>query len=128
MDYRLRKLINQAGALGLCIDTTTDLPQNMRGLYVPEHRTIWLRDRLSDTQKLCTLQHELIHVERGDNGAQASRIEAKIDEEAARRLISHTEYMLAEQMYGENRYVLARELDVTPAIIEAYQRALTLNR
>lgn len=75
------------------------------------------------TQK-CVLAHELVHVVRGDKGAQHPGVERLVDREAARLLIPCAEYALAERVYGPNRYRLAEELHVTQHTISAYQSLL----
>ena len=124
MADREQNLLNQAHQLGITTHLTRDLPAGRRGEWNATTREIFIRDGMSDTQRVCTLQHELIHAEWGHDGHQSEYVERRVNEEAAVRLISASEYPLAEITYGCNRLILARELHVTPTIIDAYQRVL----
>jgi len=48
---------------------------------------VFLDDRLNAEQTLCTLQHELIHLERGHKGHQPEAVEMEVRYETARRLL-----------------------------------------
>ena len=45
-----------------------------------------------------------------------------MDEEAARLVITPTAYRRAEQIAGPDPWALARELDLSPSLIVAWQR------
>lgn len=47
------------------------LPQGVCGYWHDASRTIWLHDKLNSRQRLCTLQHELIHAGHHDRDAAA---------------------------------------------------------
>ena len=61
------------------------------GCWDPATSTIWLDDRLSAAERRSTLEHELVHAERGDGPCATAwhhaKQEASVDREAARRLI-----------------------------------------
>lgn len=99
-----------------------------RGLYYQRHHLVVVRTGMTMPQRRSVLAHELIHARREDDGPQPSRIEHRVDELAAQLLISAAEYRLAERYHGPLRAALAAELDVTPTIIEAYQRRLMTTR
>lgn len=48
---------------------------------------IWIDPRLLRVEMWCVLTHELIHLDRHDQGCQAPKLEARIRRTAARRLI-----------------------------------------
>lgn len=48
---------------------------------------VWLRSDLTWVEARCTLAHELVHVELGHVGCQPPIVEARVEREAARRLI-----------------------------------------
>lgn len=96
-----------------------------RGLYFAHTGLVVVRMGMTMPQRRSTLAHELIHARRQDDGPQPLCVERRVDEQAARLLITTHEYRIAENCRGNHRYALAAELDVTPTIIEAYQRSLT---
>lgn len=125
MDARIEALRKECYRLSISVSFSTLLPAGRRGEWHAKTRQIIIKAGMSTVQTVCALQHELIHAQWGHEGAQPASIEARVDEEVACRLISPAEYALAERLYGGSRLLLARELDVTPAIIDAYQRVLT---
>ena len=50
-------------------------------------KDVYLDDRLNAVQTLCTLQHELIHLEMGHLGHQTEDVEMQVRYETARRLL-----------------------------------------
>lgn len=77
---------------------------------------IALRAGTSAAQRRCTLAHEIVHLERGvmDCGPWAGREEARVEAEAARRLIrpAELEQALREAGSGAGIGMLAQLLDV----------------
>jgi len=67
------------------------LPDKVRGLYDAVTHTVWLDNRLTRVQRRCTLEHELVHAERGDTALPDPVANAKqeqlVHREASRRLI-----------------------------------------
>lgn len=61
------------------------LPEGVHGYT--DGVTVFVDDRLTAIQLLCTLQHELIHVERGQGTRQLESEEMSVRYETARRLL-----------------------------------------
>ncbi|WP_422934946.1 ImmA/IrrE family metallo-endopeptidase [Sinomonas sp. P47F7] len=77
---------------------------------------IWLDKRLNSIEQRCTAMHELIHIENGHTGCQGARVERRVREEAARRLIPLDQ--LAEALaWTQSPAELADELHVTQQVI-----------
>lgn len=78
-----------------------ELPGDLMGVYFHgPSRVIALDSRLTQAERRCTLAHELVHLERGDDGRCASawhesKLEAQVHQLAARRLISAPDLALA---------------------------------
>lgn len=85
---------------------------------------IRMRQRLLQVERRCSLAHELVHLERSDTGACPPAVEAEVNREAARRLISW-EQLLAAVQWARSEEELAEELWVTVKILRA--RAETLH-
>ena len=78
------------------------LPRGMNGYYCDALSLIVLHDKLNARQRLCTLQHELIHARYHDIGCGSIaglRAELRARRETALTLISPVEYRLAEATY-----------------------------
>lgn len=77
------------------------LPGDLMGVYFHgPSRVIALDSRLTQAERRCTLAHELVHLERGDDGRCASdwhesKQEALVHQIAARRLISAPDLAMA---------------------------------
>ena len=117
------QLLTELGNMGIEVESHP-LSGTCRGLFLPKKRLVVLREGMSYPQRRSTLAHELIHARRDDDGHQEPRIERKVYREAAQLLISPSEYMLAETLHGPIVGMLAKELDVTPRIIQAYQETI----
>lgn len=77
-----------------------DLPTGLLGYWHAPARTIVLDSGLTQVERRCTLAHELVHVERGDDGQCSSdwhenKLELQVHAAAARRLIGLPELGLA---------------------------------
>lgn len=118
---------------------TARLPDDLMGLWDPQSRTIWLDDRLTAAERRCTLEHELVHAERGDGPCATAwhqaKQEASVDREAARRLIdledlvsgilrSQDERELAEHLHVDVDTVLTRLSDLTPRELRHVEQRL----
>lgn len=106
----------------------TDLGTRLRGLYDHATRTVWLNERLNRVQTRCTLEHELVHAERGDVDPQDRWLRVKqetlVHREAARRLISLAELAdAAPWITGPTE--LAECLDVDLETLKARLDSLT---
>lgn len=78
------------------------LPRGMNGYYCDALGLIVLHDKLNARQRLCTLQHELIHARHRDIGCGSIaglKAELRARRETALTLISPVEYQLAESAY-----------------------------
>lgn len=69
----------------------TRLPDEFLGCYDSSSNVVWLDDRLTPAERRCTLEHELVHAERGDTALPDRVANAKqeqlVHREASRRLI-----------------------------------------
>lgn len=100
------------------------LEYELCGLYDHERHTIILDPRLSDTQRLCTLAHELNHAQYEDSLRDhwiSGKCERRARRNTALRLVSPLEYRLAECMFEGERFLMASDLGVTVHVLEDYQ-------
>lgn len=100
------------------------IPTPRPGAWYHRERLIVIDSGLTPVTQKCVLAHELVHVVRDDKGPQREAVEVLVNREAARLLISPSEYALAERVYGPNCYCLAEELSVTENTIRSYQSLL----
>ena len=84
---------------------------------------VFLDDRLNAEQTLCTLQHELIHLELGHKGHQPEAVEMEVRYETARRLLP-LDRIVGVCKGQKSLKVLAGELGVTQQVL--MDRAATL--
>ncbi|WP_458681910.1 ImmA/IrrE family metallo-endopeptidase [Prescottella equi] len=98
-------------------------PDNAR--WYPDARCIVLRIGLRADVRRCCLGHELGHIVHGHGPGcdpdTYARQERAADEYAARLLISHDDYRLAEMLYGPNTLAIALHLEVTEALVRTWQ-------
>ena len=122
MTYTFEQLEELATARGIRL--TTHL-HGARGYYDHTRRVISLRHGLTDREARSTLAHELAHALHGDtdtcNPVLNARQERRADRTAAMMLIDPAELAIAEVAYGTDPITLARELDVSPHLIEVYR-------
>ena len=107
------------------------LPKGMNGYYCDGLRLIVLHNKLNARQRLCTLQHELIHAHNHDTGCGSIaglRAELRTRRETALTLISPIEYQLAESTYDGEAYSMAVELGVTLQVLRDYRQVLEQQR
>lgn len=119
-------LEQQAEHMGLRV-LEYDIPGTTCGLYCDRLRTIWLADWLNDRQRLCTLQHELIHARYRDLGCGSrydARCERRARRETALSLISPMAYGAAEEMWDGDAWHMAAELGVTMQVLTDYRQIL----
>ena len=103
------------------------LPRGMNGYYCDALGLIVLHDKLNARQRLCTLQHELIHARHRDIGCGSIaglKAELRTRRETALTLISPVEYQLAESTYDGEAYSMAVELGVPMQVLRDYQTLL----
>lgn len=101
------------------------LEHELCGLYDHERHTIVLDPKLSDTQRLCTLAHELNHAQYGDSLRDhwlSGKCERRARRDTALRLVIPLEYQLAELAYEGERWLMACDLGVTLQVLEDYQQ------
>lgn len=119
-------LERQAEAMGLKV-LESDIPGTTCGLYCDRLRTIWLADWLNDRQRFCALCHELVHAKYRDLGCGTRfgvKCERRARRETALTLISPVEFAMAEEVYGDNAWMMAAELGVTIQVLEDYRQLL----
>lgn len=97
------------------------------GEYDPDTRTAFIDPTMSVEQRVCTLQHELIHARHFDDGLRLlsrDKEECLTRKETALALMNPVEYMHAEDLYGGEPYAMAQELGITVGVLLDYQRWL----
>lgn len=97
------------------------------GEYDPDIRTAYIDPTMSMEQRVCTLQHELIHAKHFDDGLgllSREKEERLTRKETAFSLINPIEYMRAEDLYGGEPYAMAQELGITVGVLLDYRRWL----
>ena len=119
-DARLALLLDYAHLQGITVHRA-NLPGRERGRYDHEAHRILIQEGMSPAQEVSVLAHELVHAQRGDLGPQSPEREAAVQEMAATLVISTTDYARAEAICGPDAWALARELDVTPDLVQAWQ-------
>ncbi|PKC89617.1 hypothetical protein APC1503_0879 [Bifidobacterium longum] len=97
------------------------------GEYDPDTRTAFIDPTMSVEQRVCTLQHELIHARHFDDGLRLlsrDKEECLTRKETALALINPVDYMHAEDLYGGEPYAMAQELGITVGVLLDYRRWL----
>lgn len=120
-----QQLLAELETMGITVETHK-LTGTLRGYYNHRERLIVIRQGLSYPQRRTALAHELVHARRGDDGHQGPQVERRVNQATARLLISPIEYALAERIHGPNVAAIARELDVTQALVQAYVSLLQI--
>jgi Zn-dependent peptidase ImmA (M78 family) len=122
----MQELLGLARSHGLTVEWSAALGEYVRGLYEHERRVITLASGLTGAQARATLAHEIGHAWYGHRrtgdpyrDADAERL---ADEYAARLLIDPIAYAAAEQLVGPHPGAIARELGVTAAVVQVWQR------
>lgn len=116
----------QAVTMGVRVDYRP-LPHGLMGLYDLQKSMIIIDSSLSERQTRSTLTHELVHAEYMDQGCSSvlgSRAELRARRLTALRLIQPEDYRQAEEAYEGNKYLMAKDLDVTVQVLEDYQKIL----
>lgn len=99
------------------------LPIGLLGYWHAPSRTIVLDNRLNQAERRSTLAHEIVHVERGDDGQCASdwhesKQEQQVHQIASRRLIA-TEDLALAMLIHEHETDIADELWVDLGTLRA---------
>lgn len=116
----------EAHLMGVLIEDK-DFDGTQCGEYDPDTRTAFIDPTMSVEQRVCTLQHELIHARHFDDGLRLlsrEKEECLTRKETALALINPVEYMHAEDLYGGEPYAMAQELGITVGVLLDYQRWL----
>lgn len=116
----------EARLMGVLIEDR-DFNDTQCGEYDPDTRTAFIDPTMSVEQRVCTLQHELIHARHFDDGLRLlsrEKEECLTRKETAFALINPIEYMKAEDLYGGEPYAMAQELGITVGVLLDYQRWL----
>ena len=116
----------EARLMGVLIEDR-DFNDTQCGEYDPDTRTAFIDPTMSVEQRVCTLQHELIHARHFDDGLRLlsrEKEECLTRKDTAFALINPIEYMKAEDLYGGEPYAMAQELGITVGVLLDYQRWL----
>lgn len=97
-----------------------DLPPHWRGC-TDGHSTILIRTGLSQTERRCTLAHELIHIRHHHDGHQPAAVERQVRAETARWLIPDL-HLIRDALLMPDP---ADQLWVTPAVLHDRLASLT---
>jgi hypothetical protein len=87
-------------------------------------QTIWVDDRLNAIQLMCTLMHELVHIERGHGSRQTEDVELSVRYETAHRLVP-LDLMAAKCKDSISLKEAARSLSVTRQVLMDRSACLT---
>jgi Zn-dependent peptidase ImmA (M78 family) len=117
---RLDELFQHCADLGVQVEWR-DLGETRRGEFRRLTNTIVLNSRLTGTQALACLAHELGHAFLGHSCSTPAN-EQRAWEYAAAQLITPADYSAAEARVGPETAALAIELAVTPRLIEGWRR------
>lgn len=98
------------------------------GLWDNKSKTIWIDSRLTDAAAAPVLAHELLHVQRGDDGHQSEEIEQAIDAHVAFLMVDPQAYAEAEALFETDTWAISEELNLPQWVIEAYERACLQNQ
>lgn len=79
-------------------------------------KQVWVDERLNGIQLMCTLLHELIHIEWGHTGHQPEQVEMLVRYETARRLLP-LDRIVGVCKDDKTLGVLAAELGVTKQVL-----------
>ena len=82
---------------------------------VTDGTTVWMHDRLLQTERRCAIAHELVHIERGTRCVDDAE-EQRVRRITAQRLIDTADLVRAVQ-WANTVEEAADELWVTPAVL-----------
>lgn len=85
---------------------------------------IWVNEQLNDIETRCAVEHEMIHIERGEGTVQPEHIEMIVRYETARRLLP-LDLIVGVCKNGKTLGQVATELGVTKRVL--MDRAVTLS-
>lgn len=112
-----------------CLPVTVSsaiLPDGLWGCYDATTGVILIDRRLTYTAKRCTLVHELLHWQHGDDGCSndRSKQERRARTQTALLLIDPIELAALERIYDDDLWSIADELNVTMQVLADYQATL----
>lgn len=119
-------LTSEAQRMGVLIEDR-DFDDTQCGEYDPDTRTAFIDPTMSVEQRVCTLQHELIHARHFDDGLRLlsrEKEECLTRKETALALINPVEYIHAEELYEGEPYAMAQELRITVNVLQDYRHWL----
>lgn len=119
-------LTSEAQRMGVLIGDK-EFDRTQCGEYDPDTRTAFIDPTMSVEQRVCTLQHELIHARHFDDGLRLlsrDKEECLTRKETALALINPVDYMHAEDLYGGEPYAMAQELRITVSVLQDYRHWL----
>lgn len=114
----MEKLLNVADSYGVRV--LYGGLDGRNGVYYDDLKLVIIEQSLPPAMERFTLAHELGHAHHGHRESTPSN-EIKADEFAARLLIKDDDYMSAEAVCEDPRYI-AQELDLPLRAVEAYWR------
>lgn len=104
--------------MGVRVLLSLGMPWESRGRSDPATMTIYLNRRrlTTQTERRCTLTHELVHLDRRDQGPQSDLVERKVRAEAAKLLIREPDLEDALR-WSTDLYELSDHLWVTEDVM-----------
>lgn len=85
--------------------------------------SIWIDDRLNEIEERCAVEHELVHIERGEGTCQPEYIELEVRYETAMRLLPDLDTV---PCVGADLTEIAKRWGVTRRVL--MDRAVTLTQ
>lgn len=124
LDYE--SLMQEACEIGIRVEERK-LKNGLCGFYYEPLRTVVIDYTMDEAQQRCTLCHELIHARHNDSrcGSIRDKSERRARRETALRLISPIQYASIEEIYPDDMFHMASELDVTLQVLKDYRSLLS---
>ena len=97
------------------------LPDGLAGCT--DGRTIWVDDRLTSTERHCTIAHELVHIDAGHTGHQSPKVEAWVRRRTAAWLLGRVDVVHALRTHP-TVWDAAEHLGVTVPVLRDHLAAL----
>lgn len=113
MHHPWRRFRDEWGHVAL---TVKPLPGDLHAFT--DGDTVWMHTPLLQAERRCAIEHEMIHLEHGDDCAQDEVVERRTDREVARRLIPWAQFLRAAR-WARHEEELADELWVTVKVLRA---------
>ena len=116
-----------AARLGVSVASSEDMDDDTAGVYCETTQSILIDRNMTYRQKRCTLAHELVHWEHGDQACTPmleTKAECRTRRETAMRLIRPDAYADAETLCEGHAAGIAEELEVTRQVLDDYRTLL----